>query len=81
MKDCKESKEDKTWEDIVKSKTCVMFFKRGCTCVAIGRGLCSKHYAIAYRAVKSGKITWELLEQRFKAAARKLSCYQDEFED
>lgn len=81
MKDYKDCKDDRTWDDVIKSKTCVMFFKRGCTGAAIGRGLCAKHYSIAWRAVRSGKVTWELLEQRFKAALRKYSSFKTDFED
>lgn len=79
-------KTPKTWEEAIKMGICVMFFRRGCTSKVLARGLCSCHYHIALRAVKAGRITWELLEQRQKALPKvdplsTLEKFAKEFED
>lgn len=60
---------DKTWQEVIEAKNCVMFFRNCCTNKIHARGLCKRHYNIALRAVKQGRVTWELLEKRCKATA------------
>ena len=72
---------NKTFDDIIKEGICVMFFSRGCERKACARGLCERHYNIALRAVKQGRITWELLEKRCRAYKITKTCFDKEFGD
>jgi hypothetical protein len=57
----------KTFEDLVKSDYCMMFFARGCRNKRFSRGLCPKHYQIIRRLVKSGVMLWSRVEIQLKA--------------
>lgn len=57
----------KTFEDLVHSDFCMMFFARGCRNKRFARGLCPKHYQIIRRLVNSGVVLWTRLEVQLKA--------------
>jgi len=56
-----------TFDDLVKSDFCMMYFARGCRNKRFSRGLCPKHYQIIRRLVKSGVMIWTRVEIQLKA--------------
>ena len=57
----------KTFDDLVKSDYCMMYFARGCRNKRFSRGLCPKHYQIIRRLVNFGTMTWLKVERQLKA--------------
>lgn len=56
-----------TFEDLVKSNLCMMYFARGCSAKRYSRGLCSKHYHTIRSLCITGVVTWEKVEKQLKA--------------
>lgn len=70
-----------TYEGLVESDICMMFFARGCTRKKYARGLCSKHYHMILSRIRAGSLTWDKIETQLKALPRKRESFKGLIED
>lgn len=61
----------KTFDELVESDYCMMYFVRGCKEKRHSRGLCNKHYHMIRKCVLKGSLTWEKIEKQLKALPSK----------